>query len=206
MKKKNYVKVYIPFFILYTVFLIYNLVRGSQWAYDAFSSILLLAAFYFIGKKLNIKTPSILLFNLALIVHNLGTFGFYEFGLGVIEYDNLSHIIAAFAGGFIITKVISRRLHVKKGLFFKRAIEKHRLLALLFVIAFVVFLGMLVELVEFFSFFYFGTGEGLFFTGPGDYDMTNLAGEYFDVMTDLISNIVGAVLGVLAYYSFRIKR
>lgn len=199
--EKNKIILFASFLVLWVSLLIFNLSRGSQWAIDATFSITILIIFFFLVKKFEIRTVSILLFNMALMLHNLGGFGAYQWRVGWFEWDLLVHSFSSLVAGFIIAEAISRRLHLRKGKLEKfTVVDEHKVLTIILVVSLVIMLGMVIELMEFIGYNYLGSGEGLFFFGYGDFGIGDYAKEYFDVMTDIIANIVGALLGVFAYY------
>lgn len=194
------------FLLIFVLLLFYNINQGSQWVLDASLAILLLIIFYFIDMWLDFGVVLIILFNLGLIVHNLGSFGFYSLSFGLFEYDNFVHVFSSFAAGYIIISIIAKKFHYRSGILKKKTVvDDHKALAVLLVISFVISLGVFVELTEFIGYAYLGVGDGLFFYGSGDLG-AGLSGEYIDVMTDIIANIIGAIIGVLAYYLLDLKR
>jgi uncharacterized membrane protein YjdF len=88
----------------------------------------------------------------------------------------------------------------------KRVFDAHIKTVIFFVIAMAIVVSISVEMTEFFGFLFLGPGDGLFFTGSGDADGTSIYGNYVDAMDDILSNIVGACIGALIFYTYRYKK
>ena len=200
MADKEYRAIYVTSILLFVIFLIYNLWRKSQWALDNTFTLVFLLVIYWFNEKLNLRKIDVLLLNLSLLVHNFGMFAFYSWNWHVIEDDNLIHFIAGFSGGYIIFYLVEQQLrkidHQKTSL----VIERHKILVAFLVIALVTTLGVGIELMEFAGSELFGPGEGLFFYGAGDVGkFGNPAEMYGDTMSDIIINIVAAIIGAITY-------
>lgn len=199
MKKNKDNLIYILFTIIYAFFLSYNIIKHSQWAFDAGASLILLGIFYWINKWTKINTFYVLLFNLALLFHNLGSFGAFELRWHIIEYDNFLHFFSSFAAALIIAKIF---IKINYNIKFAAKTRYNKYFTSFLIISVVIFLGILLEVTEFIGYSYLGFGDGLFFFGYGDANQFQFAGEYFDVMTDIISNLIGAAAGIITFYIF----
>ena len=207
MKKKWIM--YGIFSIIYLILFIYGLTNKTQWALDAVFTFLIVSLIFFSSKKLKITPEGFLLINLAFMLHNFGTFGFYAKSFGPFGYDNLVHFFSATAAAYVSFNFISRRLHIKKGKKIeKTVVDEHKIILILLVIATVAMLGVIIELIEFGGFLYLGEGEGLFFVGVRDSTPGGdiLSGQYIDTMSDIIVNTFGSILGVIAFYFLRYKK
>lgn len=207
MANKGYRTIYVTSILLFVIFLVYNLWRKSQWALDNSFTIVFLLVIYGLNKFLNLRKIDLLLLNLSLLVHNLGMFAFYGWSWSVIEYDNVIHFIAGFSGGYIIYYLVEqqfRKIDHQKTL---QVIQRHKILVTFLVIALVTTLGVGIELMEFAGFELFGPGEGLFFYGAGDVGKFGSPAEiYVDTMSDIIVNIIAAVIGALTYYFCHLRK
>lgn len=181
----------------------WNLARGSEWAIDAGLSLLFLIIMMLLNRWLKMQWIELTMFNIGLLAHNLGAFGFYEWSYGFIGYDNVVHFISSFAAAYIIFNFITRRLHVKKNKNVKQTvIDEHKAIIIFLVIASVAMLGTCIELMEFGGAYFLGEGEGLLLVGSGD----DAGRQYFDTMTDILVNTLGTIIGATAYYFAQYER
>lgn len=209
MNKKEKLPIYIPFMLIFIIFAAYNFIKKSQWFYDNLFAMLLLTAVFFVSSWFMIGKKEFFALNLFMVVHNLGTFGFYTWGNSIISYDNLIHFLGALVSAYILFNFVLQKLHIrqhKKVRF--TVIDEHKAIMVLLVISLVIMLGTFVEVSEFFGFMYLGFGDGMFFTGAGDTDKTkdDIASQYVDTMEDIMINIIGAFAGVLLYYRIDYKK
>lgn len=188
----------VPFILFYLLLGVMNYLRGSEFVIDNTMSILFIGIVFLLAEWLMIGRMGYAFFLLALLIHNMGTFGWYEMSHGIIAYDNFVHIVGAAVTAWILFNFILRKLEIRKGKREKTFINEHKAIFFFLVLASVSLLGVGVELMEFTGHFVLGEGEGLFFTGAGDGGI--LAWQYIDTMTDIIVNILGALIGTLAYY------
>jgi predicted neutral ceramidase superfamily lipid hydrolase len=149
---------------------------------------------------------------LAILVHNLGAFGFYANNpiLPSIPYDVITHVLGIFAATLIAANFLSYYLKTRKGFI----INDITLLCMIFLIG--LGIGSVVETMEFSGYLIWGAGEGFFQFGTGDYNGLNdcgkmtdiVGGGYFDTMEDLIANIsgAGAAVALLGINFFVLKR
>ena len=163
---------------------------------------------YSINRWLKLKKTGLTLFNIALLTHNLGSFGFYNWTWGFLGYDNLVHFVGSFVAAYIIFNFVSRKLHIKKNQRVKNTvIDEHKVIFIFLVIATVAFLGVCIELLEYSGFVFLGSGDGILFAGAGDSgDFGSMEGQYIDTMGDIIVNILGTITGVLVFYFARYKK
>lgn len=199
--------IYILSLFCFFSFLVYNLWKKSQWAFDNAFTIVFLLVIYLLNSKLQLRTIDLVLLNISLLVHNLGMFAFYQWNWAFIEYDNLIHFVAGFSGGYIIFYLVEQQLRKIDHQKTSEVIERHRVLLAFLVIALVTTFGIGVELMEFAGFTFFGQGEGLFFYGAGDVGkFGNPLEIYTDTMEDIIVNLFAAIIGAFVYYFFHLRK
>ena len=146
-----------------------------------------------------------ILFSSVLLIHNLGSFGFYELKFGMLAYDDIVHLIISMAAAYIIFNFIVRKIKIKKAK--HSIIKENKIIFMFLVVASVAMLGVIVELIEYVGFMYFGPGEGILFVGSGDSGaIGDVAGQYLDTMRDIIMNTIGSVIGGLIYYYKEYKK
>lgn len=201
--------IYIVSLAVYAAFGIYNAVRGSQWFWDAIIAIGILSLVVALNRYLQLGRTGFFALNLALIVHNMGSFGLYELKWGVFAYDNLVHFLASIVAAYIVFNYIARSLHVLDRQKVKKSvIDEHMIVTMLLVMASVAMLGALVEIMEFAGWKYLGPGDGMLFVGAGDggYSDSEWATQYEDTMEDIVINILGAAVGVIIFYKMKYKK
>jgi len=208
MNKREKYTTYGTFMIIYVLFLVYNYFQHSEWLYDNLISIGTLTLMVYLNKWLQLNKFGFMLFNIALLVHNLGTFGFYSWSYGVLAYDNVVHFVSSTVAAYIIFKIIARKLHVKKDKRLKKTVvDEHLFTLIVIVIATVAFLGVLIELLEFAGFVFLGPGEGILFVGAGDsVNIADISLQYIDTMTDIIVNTLGSITGTLLFYFLKYRK
>lgn len=197
------------FIVIFVSLAIYDFVNRSQWFFDSIVAIVFMVFVFSIYRWLLLSWRTYLMFNLALLTHNLGSFGFYEFGSGFFAYDAIVHLFGAMVAAYIIFNFVSRRLHVKRKRRVKQTVvDEHKVIFIFLVMASVAMLGTIVELIEFGGFMFLGPGEGMFFTGYGDsgYGANDFRAQYVDTMEDIIVNTIGSMIGVFAFYLIRYRQ
>lgn len=195
--------IHIPFLLVFSSFLAYSLITKSQWAIDNSIAIVLTSFMIAASKWLNAGKTEIRLFGSGLILHNLGTFGFYELGIGPFTYDNLVHFAIPLIAACILFNFVE--VELRKGT--AKGFHRHKAMYTFLVLASIVLIGAVIEIVEFFGFMLLGPGEGILFTGAGDSaNNGDVAGQYIDTMGDMIINLLGALAGVLLYNTIKYKK
>ncbi len=208
MNKKEKYGIYAIFLVIYIGLAGYNYTLRSQWLFDNILSIAALTFFLLMLRWLNVRFFGFIMFNFALLLHNMGTFGWYSLTWEIFGYDNIVHFIASLVAGYLTFNFVTRNLQIKKKARVKNTVfDEHKAILIFLVIATVVLFGVLVELVEFAGFMLLGHGDGILFAGSGDVGSTeNMAGQYTDTMGDIIVNILGTITGVLIYYYTKYKK
>ncbi|HLC58289.1 MAG TPA: DUF2238 domain-containing protein [Candidatus Nanoarchaeia archaeon] len=152
--------------------------------------------------KLDNFTYSILI--LAMLLHSLGTFGFYAKTPIIIQYDHITHFILTFAFAVPLFKLLKGKI---TGRHHKRTI-------IIIVLFFCLGVGALIEQIEFLgylnsdgarTFFYVGDAGD---TGVGGFTQIELkeidavGGGWLNTMWDLMYNFLGAVMGIIVALIF----
>ncbi|PLW80435.1 hypothetical protein C0585_02460 [Candidatus Woesearchaeota archaeon] len=193
------------FFLIYFVFWSYSFMTGSQWIIDNSIALFTLILLILFSNVLKLKKTGFILLNLALLTHNLGTFGYYSLTWKFLAYDNLVHFISLIVIAYITFNIVSIRFYKVPNN--RDIFEENKYLFIILVMCAAISLSVLLELVEFGGYYYLGEGEGLLLAGVGDSDPMNngIRDQYGDTMSDLIVNIFGAFIGAFGYYYFRIR-
>jgi uncharacterized membrane protein YjdF len=139
---------------------------------------LLLWGLYSFRHKFSLHPFHLALFALALLVHNLGAFGFYRKVLLGLEFDTYVHFYFGLAGALIIC----RALRVNYGL--------NRVELLIGVTLLILGVGAIHELIEWVSTLILGPERGMLKLNTGD---------VFDTQKDLLNNLLGALTALVLY-------
>ncbi|MBW2972178.1 hypothetical protein KY359_04040 [Candidatus Woesearchaeota archaeon] len=203
---------YVIFFIFLAVYAglaIFNFIVKSQWFFDNLVAIAFLLFMFAISGWLLLTKSGFLMFNAALLLHNMGSFGWYARTFDGFAYDNIVHFFGAVVAAWIIFNFVASKLHIRKHHRVRNTVvDEHKVVFIFLVVASVAMLGTIVEIVEFGGFVLLGPGEGLFFTGSGDggYSTDDFELQYRDTMNDILVNTFGSIVGVLMFYKMRYKK
>jgi uncharacterized membrane protein YjdF len=166
--------------LIFILLEIYSLTTNSHYKFDFFLVLALAFVVYYYRARLNLHWFHFFLFVGFLVLHNLGTFGFYSNFYFGIEYDWYVHSLFGISAALIMF----RGLGLNVGSLAKRW-------HLVWVVP-VLILGIsaMHELfIEFAGALLLGEGEGMLYIGAGDVDT-------WDTQKDLFFNFMGSVLGV----------
>lgn len=167
------------------------------WIPDAAFSIVLTFFCLWQWKNLKLTVPIFFLILFALFLHDAGILGFYSTSPLFLPWDQVTHFIGLFAVGVFFFNFFEDKL--QKGKSF------HNLFLLFIILLASLGVGSLIENVEFAGYTFLGKGEGVLYFGEGDgilepidTDMMNFAGGgWHNAMRDLISNLLGALAGIV---------
>lgn len=172
----------IGFFLLWGVQAV--IARNVQYIFDRFFGACLVWLCWRWRKELQLSWKKTLLGLATLSLHFLKLYGNTYYG---VPFDHIMHT----AAGFTIAVLCYSALEKEVRNPWKTALVS---LFLAFGIA------SSIEIVEFFGYNVLGSGEGILYYGTGDF------GEYNNVCWDLISNMLGALIAVVALQLFRKRK
>ena len=201
--------IFIVFLFIYLAMAFFNFFLKSQWLFDNLVALVFLTFIFILSRWLLLGASGFILFNIALLMHNMGSFGWYEWTWRFLAYDNIVHFVGALVAAWIIFNFVSAKLHIRDRHHVKQTVvDEHKVILIFLVMASVAMLGTFVELIEFGGFVLLGPGEGMFFTGSGDGSVSadDFTLQYYDTMGDIIVNIIGSVTGVLFFYFMRYRK
>lgn len=147
----------------------------------------ILWAGYFLRRKLHLHPLHYLLFAIALLLHDLGAYGFYQQSPLPHSYDIYVHSYFGFVGALILHRTLTHHLRWSRWLL--------ALVTLLFVMG----AGGIHEVIEYMSTLVLGEERG----------MIKTTGYRFDTERDLLDNFCGccaALLLITLYHLFRGQR
>ena len=130
-------------------------------------------------RRLHLHPFHYLLFASALVLHNLGAFGFYQQSFFGLSFDIYVHFYFAFAGTFLVERLVSSTLPVNSW--------TARAMTLLFMMG----CGAIHELGEYVSYLVLGEERGM---------LKPSTSYFFDTQRDLLNNLFGTLtaLAVIA--------
>jgi uncharacterized membrane protein YjdF len=155
---------------------------GSNYRFSALFLVPILWAAYFLRSRIHLHPLHYLFFALALLLHNLGAFGYYQRGFFGLSFDIYVHFYFGFVGGLLVYRYLEhtaplRPLHLRLG-----------------TVLLVLGMGAIHEIVEWFSTLALGPRNG----------MLKTEGVYaFDTQRDMLDNLLGAALAVACYWLAR---
>ena len=137
-------------------------------------------------RRLHLHAAHFLLFALALVLHDLGAFGFYQRGFFGVSFDVYVHFYFAFAAALLVHRFLSKSLPLR-GWPLRAAV-------VLCIMGF----GGLHEVMEY----------GTYLALPAEQSMLKTTSYSFDTSRDLTSNFAGVVLalGVIELVSLGARR
>ena len=138
----------------------------------------LLWAVYFLRRRLELVPFHFALFVLAVLLHDLGTFGFYDKVFFALRFDSYIHFVFGLVAGLILYRGLRLKIELSP--------------AALWVAVPLTILGLggIHELIECASTLMLGPERGMLKMRPG---------EPFDTQKDLFNNLLGALLATLLY-------
>lgn len=140
---------------------------------------------YAFRRRLYITPLSLALIASALLLHNLGVFGFYRQEFFTLQFDTYVHFYFGFVGGCL----------VRAGLSAGYGLQGWRLW--IAVTLGILGMGAIHELIEFASTLALGPERGM---------LKALAEDPYDTQKDLLNNMLGTLLSLTVYAIARRKR
>ena len=178
---------FLAFSALFVAMECYALWINSRYKWDFLCIMLLWIGIYLIRKRIDLQPVHYTLFGIFLFLHFAGMFGWYQsFPLG-LEYDHWVHGFF----GFVAALMVLRAYHFY-------AIYPPLLIAAA-AVALLLGFSAFHEIFEYFGAIALGEGEGVLFIGAGDLDE-------WDTQKDMLNNLIGGLVGVLAFYAVRFLR
>jgi len=139
---------------------------------------------YSLRRRLHLHPFHFFLFGTALLLHNLGAFGFYQRSFFNLSFDIYVHFYFAFVATFIIYRVTEHYLAMRPWQ------------TALFTILFIMGCGGLHEVMEYVSTLILGPERGMLKTNS----------YIFDTNRDLTNNLLGCLSSLILYGIFRAFR
>lgn len=158
---------------------------GSNYRFSALFLVPIVWAPYLLRNRIRLHALHFLLFALALVLHNLGAFGFYQRGFFGLSFDIYVHFYFGFVGALILYRYLEhtdllRPWHLRVG-----------------TVLLMLGMGAVHEIVEWVSTLLLGSTHGMLKT-EGVYQ--------FDTQRDMFNNLLGAALAVACYQIARRAR
>jgi uncharacterized membrane protein YjdF len=131
---------------------------------------------YFLRRKLTLHPMHFALLALAIVVHMLGTFGFYQRGFFGLSFDIYVHFYFAFAIALILERLFRHYLDGRAW--------AARVAALMFMMGF----GALHEIMEYATYLLLGEERGM---------LKPHTSYFFDTQRDLLNNLLGTLTALV---------
>jgi len=149
---------------------------GSTYRWSFLFLLPLVWAVYFWRERLALLPSHFAAFALAIIIHDLGTFGFYKKVFLGLRFDSYVHFMFGLVAGLILFHAAGEKLPLSR-----------KLLAFAVPI-FVLGIGGIHEMFECFTTILLGPERGMLKLHPD---------QPFDTQKDLMNNFLGAIVAVL---------
>ena len=148
---------------------------GSNYRYSALFLVPIVWAPYFLRGRLRLHPLHFALFALALLLHNLGAFGFYQRHFFGLSFDVYVHFSFGFIGALMLHRYLEHAAALRPW--------QLRVGTVLLILG----MGAVHEIVEWFSTLALGSRHGMLKT-EGVYQ--------FDTQKDMLDNLLGAAVAV----------
>lgn len=149
---------------------------GSTYRWSFVFLMPLIWAVYFLRERLALSPWHFALFTVAILIHDLGTFGFYRKIFLGLRFDTYVHFMFGLVAGLVLFRAARERLSLSVRTL------------LVAVPIFVLGVGAIHEMFECFTTILLGPERGMLKLHPG---------QPFDTQKDLLNNLLGAVVAVL---------
>lgn len=149
---------------------------GSTYQWSFVFLVPLVWAVYVLQDRLLLRPWHFALFILAIVIHDLGTFGFYRRSFLGLRFDSYVHFLFGFVAGLILFRAASGRLSLSRSML------------VIGVPIFILGVGGIHEMFECFTTILLGPERGMLKLHPD---------QPFDTQKDLLNNFLGAVLAVV---------
>ena len=151
---------------------------GSNYRFSALFLVPIVWAPYLLRRRIHLHPLHYLLFALALLLHNLGAFGFYQRSFLGLSFDIYVHFYFGLVGALPLFRYLEHTVPLRKW--------QLRAATVLLILG----MGGVHEIVEWFSTLLLGSRHG----------MLKTEGVYaFDTQRDMFDNLLGASLAVALY-------
>jgi len=182
---EKFKKIFIISTIIFLILAIYALIEEIKfghifWEIDAIVAIFLMGIMYSIRKKLKLTPLHYTLFGTILLAHLMGIFGAYTLEFFRLPYDVYIHLYFGLVLGLIFFRM--------KGF----NSSKNKWFDYIIIVSIILGISAIHEIFEYLGLLVIGTGGGFLGFGPGD-------GGQYDIAQDLISNLIGIVIGSIIY-------
>jgi uncharacterized membrane protein YjdF len=151
---------------------------GSNYRYSALFLVPIAWAPYFLRRRLRLHPLHYALFAVALLLHNLGAFGYYQRGFFGLSFDIYVHFYFGLVGALMLHRYLEHAVVLRPS--------QLRVATVLLILG----MGAIHELVEWASTLALGPEHGMLKT-QGVYQ--------FDTQRDMFDNLLGATVAVVLY-------
>jgi len=159
---------------------------GSNYRFSALFLVPIVWGPYLLRRRIHLLPLHYVLFILALLLHNLGAFGFYQRAFFGLSFDIYVHFYFGVVGALVLFRYLERTVPLTTW--------QLRFATVIIILGF----GAVHELVEWFSTLLLGPKNGMLKT-EGVYE--------FDTQRDMFDNLMGAIVAVTLYaWSRRARR
>lgn len=171
------------FCMISILFAVHAYLNKTTWLFDQFLGIIIMFVLLLSYKKLRLNFYTFTFLAVALLIHNAGTFGFYNISPVPVQYDHMTHAVGLFAFTLAVHNILKHKNFTTIGLI---------LITFLVSSGF----GAFIEIWEFLGHL---NRNSLFlniFAGL-TLDKTDMGREWANCMIDLLYNSLGCLAAIV---------
>jgi uncharacterized membrane protein YjdF len=183
--------IYASFLTFFFFIIIYSLQKGDgHYIFGTIKFIIFITLFYLFFNEINMRMAIFIGLGIAMVLHSMGRFGYFNKTLAGIPWDVLTHFISSFFTALALFKLLE-----KSNLTNGRQI--------FFVLLAGIGLATIGEFLEFFGATQTPHGQGLLGTEAKGSPVAWLSPDYWDTMKDLLMNALGCTTGIISRYAHK---
>jgi uncharacterized membrane protein YjdF len=188
MRPKELKCIYAGFLAFFFFIIGYSLQKGDgHYIFGTIKFIILATLFYLLFYKINMNVLIFTGLGIAMVLHCMGRFGFFDMTVAGIPWDVLTHFISSFFTALALFKLLEKN-NLSYGL------------QVFIVMLSGIGIATLGEFLEFFGATRTPDGQGLLGTEAKGSPIAWLSPDYWDTMKDLVMNTLGILTGIISWH------
>jgi uncharacterized membrane protein YjdF len=196
MRPKELKFIYAGFLVFFFFIIIYSLQKGDgHYIFGTVKFIIFATLFYWLFNRINMNVLIFTGLGIAMVLHSMGRFGFFNITVAGLPWDVLTHFISSFFTTLALFKFLE-----KSNISYGRQV--------FIVLMSGIGIATTGEFLEFFGAIRTPDGQGLLGTEAKGSPVEWLSPDYWDTMKDLVINTLGILTGIASrhFYKKSIKK
>lgn len=186
--------IYAAFLIFFLYIIIYSLNKGDgHYIFGTIKFIIFITLFFLFFDKINMNLTIFIGLGIAMVLHSMGRFGYFNKTLIGIPWDVVTHFVSSFFTALALFKILEKTNMAYGWQIF-------------FVLLAGIGLAATGEFLEFFGATRTPDGQGLLGTEAKGSPVAWLSADYWDTMKDLLMNTLGLITGIISRFLFTCLR